>query len=44
MDGIWPHSRTALERSLADIPDDIAVKISSTNAHRVFGVSAPGRR
>lgn len=43
MDGIWPHSRTALERSLAEIPDDIAVKISSTNAHRVFGVSAPGR-
>jgi predicted TIM-barrel fold metal-dependent hydrolase len=37
-DGMWPHSRSTLERSLAAIDDDVAVKIGSTNAQRVFGV------
>lgn len=37
-DGMWPHSRSTLVRSLADIDDDVAVKIGSTNAQRVFGV------
>jgi predicted TIM-barrel fold metal-dependent hydrolase len=40
-DGMWPHSRSTLERSLADIPDDIAVKIGSSNAQRVFAAVPP---
>jgi predicted TIM-barrel fold metal-dependent hydrolase len=42
-DGMWPHSRTTLERSLANVADDISIKIASTNAQRVFGVSAPAQ-
>jgi predicted TIM-barrel fold metal-dependent hydrolase len=42
-DGMWPHSRTTLERSLANIPDDMSIKIASANAQRVFGVPAPER-
>jgi predicted TIM-barrel fold metal-dependent hydrolase len=38
LDGMWPNSRTTFERSMADVPDEIAIKIGSKNAQRVFGV------
>lgn len=42
MDGMWPNSRTTFESSMADVPDEVAVKIGSANAQRVFG-SAPAQ-
>jgi hypothetical protein len=36
MDSLWPHSRTFLEKTLADVPDDDARKIGELNARRVF--------
>lgn len=36
MDSLWPHSRTMLERSLADVPDQDARKIGELNARAVF--------
>jgi predicted TIM-barrel fold metal-dependent hydrolase len=42
LDGMWPHSRSTLEHSMADIPDETAIKIGSTNAQRVFGVGPFG--
>jgi predicted TIM-barrel fold metal-dependent hydrolase len=42
LDGMWPLSRTTLETSMANVPDDIAVKIGATNAQRVFGVGPFG--
>jgi hypothetical protein len=41
MDSIWPNSRTNLEQVLANVPDDIAVKIAATTAQRVFGLTTP---
>ena len=35
-DGMYPRSRTNLERVLADVPDDEARKICQLNAERVF--------
>jgi predicted TIM-barrel fold metal-dependent hydrolase len=35
-DGMWPASRSTLERSVEYVADDVAVKIASTNAQRVF--------
>ena len=34
--GHWPHNRKVLAESLADVPDDIAVKIAETNARRLL--------
>jgi predicted TIM-barrel fold metal-dependent hydrolase len=39
-DSLWPHSRSNLEKFLADVPDDIAVKIAEGNARRVFNIPA----
>jgi predicted TIM-barrel fold metal-dependent hydrolase len=35
-DGMYPHSRTNLERVLSDVPDDEARKICQINAQRAF--------
>ncbi len=34
--GHWPHNRKMLAEALADVPDDIAVKIAETNARRLL--------
>jgi predicted TIM-barrel fold metal-dependent hydrolase len=39
-DGMWPDSRTTLEKSLADVPDGIARKIGGETARRVFKIAA----
>jgi predicted TIM-barrel fold metal-dependent hydrolase len=33
----WPNSRVRLERSLADVPDELARKVAELNARRLFG-------
>jgi predicted TIM-barrel fold metal-dependent hydrolase len=38
-DGMWPHSRTNLERVLADVSDGEARKICELNARRAFGLA-----
>lgn len=38
-DGMWPHSRSTLEKALSDVPDDDARKIGELNARRVFGIA-----
>jgi predicted TIM-barrel fold metal-dependent hydrolase len=35
-DGLWPNNRTYLEKAMADVPDDVAVKIASTNLQRLL--------
>jgi predicted TIM-barrel fold metal-dependent hydrolase len=35
-DSNWPHAREMLAKSLVDIPDDVARKISEDNARRVY--------
>ncbi len=40
-DGMYPDSRRVLEKSLADVPDDVATKIGRDNAARVFRVDVP---
>lgn len=35
-DGLWPNNRAYLEKALADVPDDIAVKIAETNLRRLL--------
>jgi predicted TIM-barrel fold metal-dependent hydrolase len=35
-DSNWPHTRDMLEKSLANIPDDIARKVAEDNARRVY--------
>jgi predicted TIM-barrel fold metal-dependent hydrolase len=42
-DGMWPFSRSTLEQSLAEVPAKTAIKIASTNAQRVFGVTFPSK-
>ena len=37
-DGLWPNNRVYLEKLMADVPDDIAVKIARDNFLRVFNV------
>lgn len=37
-DGMWPRSRTNLERVLADVSDDEARKICELNARRALGL------
>ena len=40
-DGMFPDSRVVLEKTLAGVPDEDAVKIGRDNAARVFKVSVP---
>jgi len=35
-DGLWPNNRSYLEKAMADVPDDVAVQISSTNLRRLL--------
>ena len=35
-DGLWPHNRDYLEKALADVPDDDAVKIAGTTLRGVL--------
>jgi predicted TIM-barrel fold metal-dependent hydrolase len=35
-DSNWPHSRTRLAASLANVPDDLARKVAEDNARRLF--------
>jgi predicted TIM-barrel fold metal-dependent hydrolase len=37
-DGLWPHNREYLEKALADVPDEDAVKIAETNLRRLLKV------
>ncbi len=37
-DGYFPHSRSRLEASMADVPDDVARRIAEGNARRVFRI------
>jgi predicted TIM-barrel fold metal-dependent hydrolase len=39
-DGMWPESRTTLEKALVDVPDETARKIGELNARRVFDLPA----
>lgn len=36
--GTFPTSRQQLEAQMADVPDELAVKIAETNARRLFGI------
>jgi predicted TIM-barrel fold metal-dependent hydrolase len=36
-DGLWPNNRAYLEKALADVPDDDAVKIAETNLRTLLG-------
>ncbi len=38
-DGLWPHNHKYLQEALADVPDDVAVKIAETNLRGLLGVS-----
>lgn len=38
-DGMWPESRTTLEKSLANVPDNVARKIAGETARRVFKIA-----
>jgi predicted TIM-barrel fold metal-dependent hydrolase len=35
-EGSWPHSAEAIEREMADLPDDARAKILGLNAARLF--------
>ena len=35
-DGLWPNNRTYLEKALADVPDDVALKIAETNLRKLL--------
>jgi predicted TIM-barrel fold metal-dependent hydrolase len=37
-DGFFPHSRARLDKTLTDVPDDVARKIAETNARRLFRI------
>lgn len=37
-DGLWPNNRSYLEKALADVPDDIALKIAETNLRTLLKV------
>jgi predicted TIM-barrel fold metal-dependent hydrolase len=37
-DGLWPDNRVTMEKALAALPDEDAVKIMETNARRVLHV------
>jgi len=37
-DGLWPNNKVYLEKVLAEVPDDDAVKIASTNLSKILGV------
>ncbi|HEY2104358.1 MAG TPA: amidohydrolase family protein [Candidatus Binataceae bacterium] len=40
-DATWPHSREAIARSMAGVPEDIAQKITSLNAARLYRMDLP---
>ena len=37
-DGLWPHNHDYLEKALAEVPDDDAVKIAETNLRKLLKV------
>lgn len=37
----WPLSRAKFEQQMADVPDELAIKVASRNARRVFKLPAP---
>ena len=37
-DGLWPDNRVTMEKSLAEVPSDVAVRIMEMNFRRVFNV------
>jgi predicted TIM-barrel fold metal-dependent hydrolase len=37
-DGLWPHNHDYLEKALADVPDEDALKIAETNLRVLLGV------
>jgi predicted TIM-barrel fold metal-dependent hydrolase len=37
-DGLWPHNHDYLEKALADVPDEDAVKIAETNLRKLLHV------
>jgi predicted TIM-barrel fold metal-dependent hydrolase len=37
-DGLWPDNRPVMEKTLAEVPDDDAVKIMESNLRRVLHV------
>jgi predicted TIM-barrel fold metal-dependent hydrolase len=41
-DSNWPHARKMLEESLAELPDDVARKISEGNARKLFNFPRSG--
>ena len=39
-DGLWPHNRDYLQKSLLDVPDEDALKICETNLRTLLKVDA----
>ena len=37
-DGLWPHNRDYLQKALAEVPDEDAVKIAETNLRKLLNV------
>jgi hypothetical protein len=37
-DGLWPHNHDYLEKALADVPDEDALKIAETNLRSLLRV------
>ena len=40
-DATWPHSRAAIARSMAGVPEDVARKITSSNAAKLYRMELP---
>jgi predicted TIM-barrel fold metal-dependent hydrolase len=40
-DATWPHSRDAIARSMANVPEDVRRKITSLNAARIYRMDLP---
>jgi len=40
-DATWPNSRAAIARSMAGVPEDVAKKITSANAAKLYRMDLP---